>query len=422
MPTRASLAGPLLMLGALAAACGDRPDSRAGFAGTVRDSAGVQIVENTSTGTWGQDGGWATEQILSIGEAAGDPEYQFGQVVGVDALSDGRILVMDGQAQRLQVYGPDGTYRRTIGGPGSGPGEFSPGVNGVFVGRGDTILVTDMGNQRVVLVPPDGEPTSFPMRMEDGIPFRFELSGAGELVVQRRSMGFGDAAADASPNDLIATLTYDGAVTDTLLTPKRGGTFEMSDQGPRFRFFSPEPRWTMLGGGQLAYASNDAYRVSVFGEDGAVRRIITFPHEPRAVTERDQEAVRQLMRRQMEESGAPPQMVDQMLGAVSFAESWPAFTQLRGGPGGTLWVQRVRYLDQLTDEERETWNPQLDQGSPEWDVFEQDGRYGGVVTLPTRFTPMTIRDDRIYGVYRDDFDVQHVRVLDLRSGPAVGEG
>lgn len=407
----------------LATACGgDGPaSSETSFSGSVRDSAGVEMVENGRDGIWPEDGGWTTREVLTIGDAAGDADYQFGQIVSLDVMSDGRIAVLDGQARRIQIYGSDGQYERSIGGPGSGPGEFSSAPVALMVGRGDTIVVPDMGNQRITLIPAEGEASSFPLRIEQGMPIGFKMSDDGALISQRRPMNFADPSAGAGGSDLILEQAYDGTVTDTLLTPKRGGTFEIGEGGPRFMLFAPEPQWAMLDGRRLAYASNDAYRISVYGSDGALERIVTFPHEKRPVTESDQRTVRELMRRTMEESGAPTQAVDQMMGAVSFADNWPAFAQLRGGPGGTLWVQRVSDLERMPEDEREEWNPQLDQGAPEWDVFESDGRYGGVVKLPARFTPFVIEEDRIYGVFRDEFDIQYVRVYRLDSGSDSGD-
>lgn len=402
---------------AVIAACGGDGSTTAG-GGSVRDSAGVAIVENTREGAWAEGGGWRAEEVLTIGEPAGDADYQFGQIVALDVMSDGRIAVLDGQAQRIQIYGPDGRYERTIGGPGSGPGEFSSAPAALLVGRGDTIVVPDMGNQRISLIPPEGDASSFPLQMDQGIPIGFKMAEDGALISQRRPMNFGNPSTGTAENDLILKQDYDGTVTDTLLTPKRGGTFEMGEGGPRFVLFAPEPQWATVSGDRLAYASNDVYRIGVYGSGGELERIVTFPHEQRPVTEADQRLMRELMRRTMEESGAPQQAVDQMLGAVSFAANWPAFAQLRGGPGGTLWVQRVNNLERMSEDERENWDPQLDQGAPEWDVFEADGRYGGVLELPARFTPFAIEQDRVYGVFRDDFDVQYVRVyrLDRDSG------
>lgn len=413
------LLAPFVVLGACGGDASNGNRTAGEFAGAIRDSAGIEVVENTSAGLWSSDGGWTTSELMTIGEAAGDPDYQFGQVLGVDALSDGRIVVLDAQAQRLQVYGPDGTYQRSIGGPGNGPGEFSPQAIALFVGTGDTIVVPDMGNQRINAIPPEGEASNFPLRIEQGIPMGFDMGSDGTLVSQRRAMNFGGGEAPTDPNDLILAQHYDGSIVDTLLTPKRGGTFEMRDGVPRITLFAPEPVWATLGGDRLAYASNDAYRINIYGPDGTLERIVTFPHEDKPVTETEQEQVRDLIRRLWEENGVPPQGIEQMMGSMSFAEHWPAFTRLRGGPGGSLWVQRVRDMSSMTPEELENWNPQLDQGSPEWDVFEADGRYGGVVELPARFTPMTITEDRIYGVFRDEFDVQYVRVIELGTGAAL---
>lgn len=392
------------------------------FAGTVRDSAGIEIVENTSDGLWGADGGWTTEELVTFGEAAGDPNFQFGQITGVDALSDGRIAVLDTQAQEVRVYGPDGSYRQTYGGPGSGPGELSPQAIALFVGRGDTIVVPDMGNQRITLIPPDGEPTSFPLRMEQGIPMGFDMAASGALVSQRRAMNFQDPTAVTSDVDVVLSQAYDGTITDTLLTPPRGETFRMTAGGPQITLFAPEPQWTTLSEDRIAYASNDEFRISVFDSDGSLDRIVTLPHEAQPVTETEQDRIKALVRRIWQENGVPPQQIDQMAGAISFAEHWPAFTRMRGGPQGTLWVQRVRDMNAMTEEELENWNPQLDAGDPRWDVFEADGRYGGVVELPARFTPLALEEDRIYGVFRDDIDVQYVRVYRLDTGDPPADG
>lgn len=413
----------LLIAPLLGVACGDG-DAGGGsgdFAGTVTDSAGVQIVQNTTDGLWTDGSGWTVEEILTIGEAAGDPDYQFGQVVAVDPMSDGRIAVLDAQAQRVQIYGADGTYQESIGGPGNGPGEFSAGTGALFVGRGDTIVVPDMGNQRITLIPPEGDASSFPLQLEQGIPMRFDLTDDGLLVSQRRAMNFGDPSAETSPTDLILEQRYNGELVDTLLTPRRGGTFEMSSGGPKIKLFAPEPMWTMLSDDRLAFASNDTYRINVYGPDGELQQIVQFPHEQRPVTEREQETVRRAIRQLWEENGVPPQAMDQMMSSMSFAQFWPAFTQMRRGPRGTLWVQRIRDLESMSDEDLQNWNPQSDSGAPEWDVFEADGRYGGMIEMPARFTPLSIEEDRIYGIFRDDFDVQYVRVYRLDTGTELGD-
>ncbi len=73
---RAALWIPALCL---AASCGGEAGGAADWAGTVEDSAGVQLVKNSITPLWGEGDAWGIEDVMTIGEAAGDPDYQFGQ-------------------------------------------------------------------------------------------------------------------------------------------------------------------------------------------------------------------------------------------------------------------------------------------------------------------------------------------------------
>ena len=162
------------------AACGGEAGGAADWAGTVEDSAGVTLVKNTLTPLWGEGDAWVLEEVMTIGEAAGDPDYQFGQIAGIAVTTDGKIVLVDQQAQHLKVFGVDGMYERTIGQAGSGPGEFGPGVGPILLGRADTLIVPDLGNQRVNILRSDGsEPTSFRMSFEQGIPARWDMTETG---------------------------------------------------------------------------------------------------------------------------------------------------------------------------------------------------------------------------------------------------
>lgn len=87
---------------------------------------------------------------------------------------------------------------------------------------------------------------------------------------------------------------------------------------------------------------------------------------------------------------------------------FPAFQAIMSGPAGTVWVQHVQPPSELSEKEFAVWNVREDWGAPEWDVFDARGRFLGIVTMPRRFTPRIFRGDKIYGVWRDELDVQHV--------------
>lgn len=76
--------------------------------------------------------------------------------------------------------------------------------------------------------------------------------------------------------------------------------------------------------------------------------------------------------------------------------------------GGSTWVQHVQPISELDEEELATLGMPVFVGSPEWDVFDSQGRFLGVVTMPSRFTPTVFRGDRVYGVWQDEQDVPYV--------------
>ncbi|NIR45611.1 MAG: hypothetical protein GWN99_08425, partial [Gemmatimonadetes bacterium] len=80
--------------------------------------------------------------------------------------SEGRIYVLDAQAQEIKVYTPQGVYESTIAQRGSGPGELT-GAGFLVMGPGDTLVVPDVNNRRVNLFLTDGTSLgSFPVTLE----------------------------------------------------------------------------------------------------------------------------------------------------------------------------------------------------------------------------------------------------------------
>jgi len=395
-----------------AAACGGEAGGAADWAGTMEDSAGVQLVKNSLTPLWGEGDAWVLEEVMTIGEAAGNPDYQFGQIAGIAITSDGQIVLVDQQAQQLKVFDPTGTYVRTIGRAGSGPGEFGPGVGPVLIGRGDTLIVPDLGNQRVNILKSDGsEPADFRMSFERGIPARWDMTETGDLVYQLRALNLPNTE-QRETLDLIATVSYTGEIVDTLLTPARGESFTFGEDGqPKRMVFSPEPVWSMVGDDGLCFAVNDVFRLSMFDALGTLNRIVTVPVERKPVTEADIEFFMETVDRLLKEQGVPPAQAEIVKSTFNFAEYFPAFLQMMPGPDGSLWVQRVQEPTGMTAEERENWNPLLDLGASKWDILDAEGRYLGVLDLPHRFQPVTFEGDLVYGIWRDEFDVQYVRVM-----------
>jgi hypothetical protein len=403
------LVGVLVVVVALAA-CGGG-ESR--WAGTMSDSAGVTIVSNTDVGIWAPGEEWTFEEELRIGAREGAPEYELGQVGegGVAVDSQGRIFVLDGQAEHIQAYSPDGVYERTVGARGSGPGELQMGMC-LLMGPGDTLLVPDFRNRRFNRYAPDGSSAGGSrMELDEGWPMRFRATRSGVMAEQIRAIPSAGEPAGKGRSDALVRLATDGSRGDTLMTFPSGKLLTLDGRG---HMYAPEPVWDLGDDALLVLGVNDEYRLGIYSGD-RLKQVITKPFERRPVDDREKEAVWDDLERRWTEMGIPAESWPQMRSNIDFADFLPAFHSVRLGPRGTIWVQYVQPATELGEEEYAG-----EAGAPEWDVFDSEGRFLGTVTLPQRFTPVLFRDDRLYGTWRDELDVQYVlrlRILgDLDPG------
>src|SRR5512145_3286850 len=89
----------------LASACGGGAAADAGSRATVRDSAGIEIVENAGP-LWAEGTGWTVvdSPVVDIGGVAGDAAYDLTQINGVIRLRDGRIAAAVAGAFQIRFY------------------------------------------------------------------------------------------------------------------------------------------------------------------------------------------------------------------------------------------------------------------------------------------------------------------------------
>jgi len=132
------------------ASTGCAPDSSPGAAWTVAVDTtpnGVIRVVNSPPAS-GIEPTWVIEPELRIGVVEGNRPDAFGQIRCIAPLPDGRIAVLDAQAQEIRIFGPDGEHLRTFGGRGGGPGELR-NANGMLVGPDGLLRVNDPANARL---------------------------------------------------------------------------------------------------------------------------------------------------------------------------------------------------------------------------------------------------------------------------------
>ncbi|MGK7313599.1 MAG: 6-bladed beta-propeller [Candidatus Longimicrobiales bacterium M2_2A_002] len=398
-----------------AAACGE---SEQRWQGTVTDSAGIEIVTSAGDGLWAPDDAWSVERDLTIGTAEGEPEYQFGQIAGIDVGPDGRIYVYDQQAREVRVFDPEGQFITAMGKAGAGPGELSQAAGPVFVTDGDTVVVPDMMQQRITLYTADGEPAgSHSLPMTAGLAVKWMEAPDQDLIQQAMVMAF-PGQEDVDQKNLLLRRTPTGTLEDTILEMPIGQSVSFSGNTPNITMFESEPMWTVGPAGTLYTGINSEYSIEVHTPRGELVRIVRKPFEQRPITDSDQAEFRRTVEELWREQGMPPEALEVMSQALGFAEFYPAYANILGGPDGTLWVQRIQTPDEIS-EQGGTFDIQ-DMGSATWEVFDGQGRLLGTVEMPPRFTPLAFIQGDLYGVLRDELDVQYATRMTVDRGAPAG--
>jgi hypothetical protein len=377
--------------------------------GSIRDSAGVSLVENPAEESWTDASRWRLEETLRIGSLDSDSTYQFGDIGGIGIGPAGSIIVLDNQADRpLRVFDAEGMYVVGSGGRGSGPGEFQGSAGPVFVAGDSLVVIPDGGNGRVNLFDTDGR---FLRSISVSLSEMTNRWGATSKGIPVLQLGLSMMPGMEETDDLVDVLLAigsDGTYRDTLLVFPSGRQMYFQGGSPELTFFAPEPFWVIGHDDVVWMGINDRYVIGSY-ENGALTRLISRAHVPVSVSERDREIVLAawigIFSQRIPNAEA---MLSQL---AQFYDVFPAYQQFMVNSDGTLWVQQILIPSTLTEQEAAEVDPTMGWGSRNWDVFDRVGRYLGAIELPHRFTLISLRGDHAYGVWKDELDVQYVMRL-----------
>jgi len=394
------------------AACGS--DGGAASTATVRDSAGVAIVENAGTGaTWSDRQPWLVreEPEVDIGTLEGEEPYQLFRVTGALRLSDGRIVVANGGSSELRYFDANGEFLMSAGRQGSGPGEFER-LGWVRSMPGDSVFAYDSSTRRVSVFDAAGEfVRSFQVTSpgERQFPLAQGMFDDGKVLVMNLNL-FG---ADGPPpdgyqrrSDTYQVFSSQGELeseigsflgAETFMRSGRegGNTFISIAQIP----FGHSPS-AVAAGEHLVYGSSDTYEYGVYARDGSLLRIVRRAFEPRGVTDADLAAFidRQVEDREGQQTRAE---VEKQYADMPLPNTMPAYDDIERDAEGNIWVR--------------DFSPDVDAPRT-WTVFDSVGQMRGSLTVPAGVSVLQIGTDYVIGRWRDDLDVEHVRVYGIVKG------
>lgn len=381
--------------------CSDRTAEEPGARFQVVDSAGTRLV--TSVGpAWSRGEEWTVDTVpeVTIGTVDGDEAYVFSGILGVVSVDDnivvataggmaapsGTARMLGGADQSIRYFDQKGDFRTAVGGRGAGPQEFTR-LRTIFSAGGQIWGVQGPG-QPIKVFTGDG---SFVGSVDTkGVPGLVRgVMDDGTLVAMDGALR--NPAPGTMVVDTASILAVGPSLSiDTLLRAPSAVRLGLD------RRTIPQPFRPML----LVATAGDGLYTTWSGEPQIVRYsrgapdlVIRWSARRVRVTEQDRRT----------SAVSSPALEEEL-----FPEFHPVMTWLAVDGGGNLWTQRPR----------ETWSEQGEdpgQSVPEWDVFDRDGIWLGTVRLPRGFTLHWIERDRIIGTWKDEFDVEYVRVHAIRK-------
>jgi len=142
--------------------------------------------------------------------------------------------------------------------------------------------------------------------------------------------------------------------------------------------------------------------VHSYGAEGALEAVARLPWPAEPVTSG--------MIAEYRERATPP-LPESWIEGQTFADELPAFSGLLIDEEGNAWLRRYEPLHALPATQ---YLPTLDAPST-WAVLDPDGRWLGDVRVPASLHLLEIGTDYVLGLHRDEFEVEYLRVHDLRK-------
>lgn len=364
---------------------------------SVRDSAGVMIVENREVA--GRTAAWTIDPdpVFQFGWSAGDPEFQ--RVFYGAFGSDGRTIVADAGANLVYAFTTTDDSWTLVGSEGEGPGEFT-GIQSVLALGADSFLVADRGNARATIYA-----GTDPVREQ-----RFEAFQAGAIYgpIGRSGEWF-----VLAPRGFPAGLESEpGWVSYPILRSRdlgRGDTLALvaayASQGAEdwnpVRHFGG----IAFAGGLVAHGTTDSPELVWYDVEGARVLVTRWDSKPRPAD--DDDWARYEEGNRLRGGGRDPEVLNRDLQRrrEAFGGVMPLYRWLLGDSAGNLWLSEFDFVD--------IWPAR-------YAIVQADGVWLGTVEFPRPIRILDISDTHVLGVETDELDVEAVTLYRIRKPGGTG--
>jgi hypothetical protein len=154
-----------------------------------------------------------------------------------------------------------------------------------------------------------------------------------------------------------------------------------------------------VGDSTVWYAPGDRWEIREIAPGGRTLRIFRIERPMDPVMGADRSAFRVGAVRQLRDAGE--QNAEAVVDAYTYAETFPAWSQILVDEVGNVWARGYRWFDMGADYL--------------WTVFDREGRYLGEVTVPYPLSVFEIGDDYVLGHMSDGRGGEAVYIYDLEK-------
>lgn len=380
------------------------------------DSAGVEVVTNVrpehdSGGVYVADA-----PVLSIGAGERGEAYEFGRITAATRLSDGRIVVADGQSSDIRVFDAAGMFLGRYGGEGDGPGEYRA-IHAMRRGPGDTLWIADIRNRRVtkldagmsvvwtgvlptirwsVIDPQSGRETSgsSSLRLEG-------VLSDGSLIVSNslRRLRTEEVTNVSRDSLILRRVSADFATVDSLGLILGLQLFEFfpGDRSVTFgEALLGHVKSLAIANDRLYYGAGEEFEIQERGPDGRTQRLIRICEPAERVQPERLEHV--IEDRLAEFSDEALRYEEPALRGIPHPSHAPAYLAFQVDDRNRLWVRDFTYPGE----------------SQRWKVIDSDGRWLADVTMPADIDVLDVGAGYVLARHITELDVHVLRVYEMQ--------
>jgi hypothetical protein len=236
------------------------------------------------------------KELWRLGGETDDEDELFGLISRIITDDDGNVYLLDTQLSEVKVFSPDGSFLRTIGREGEGPGEFRLPTGMFFTPEGD-LGVVQVAPGKIVLLTREGEPAGeYPLpKAEDGgfLILRNGISRNKNLVLSVSKNAFSEGRFDQT--QYLCSLNADG--TERARYHEEVLTIDFANpvmDDSKWNNFNN--RWNVGFDGRV-FAAPDygTYTIDVWSPDGKLDRVIERDYKPQKRTQDEIDLVNKIL-------------------------------------------------------------------------------------------------------------------------------